>query len=62
MQTIKVKISKTGEIEYTVSGVKGQKCTDLTKAIDKISGQVVSREKTGEYCEVEPTETRLTQK
>lgn len=53
-EQIKVKISKTGEIEYEVSGVKGKKCKDLTKAIDEISKGVISSEVTGEYCQTEP--------
>lgn len=56
MQTIKVQISKTGEIEYEVSGVKGKKCKDLTKAIDQISGKVLESEVTGEYCQTDPDE------
>lgn len=54
MQTINVKISKTGEIEYDVQGVKGKKCKDLTKAIDNISGAILSTEVTGEYCQTDP--------
>lgn len=56
MEKIKVQISKTGEIEYEVSGVKGKKCKDLTKAIDDISGKVLSSEVTGEYCQADPEE------
>lgn len=61
-EKIKVKISKTGEIEYEVSGVKGKKCKDLTKAIDEISGKILSSEVTGEYCQADPDErARYTQ-
>lgn len=61
-EKIKVKISKTGEIEYEVSGVKGKKCRDLTKAIDEISGKILSSETTGEYCQTDPEErARYTQ-
>lgn len=56
MEKIKVKISKTGEIEYEVQGVKGKKCRDLTKAIDEISGKIISSEVTGEYCQNDPKE------
>lgn len=55
-EKIKVKISKTGEIEYEVEGVKGKKCKDLTKAIDAISGKIISSEVTGEYCQTDPDE------
>lgn len=59
MEKIKVKISKTGEIEYEVNGVKGKKCKDLTKAIDEIAGgQILESHITGEYCQVDP-EDRL---
>ncbi len=52
MQQIKVNISNTGEIDYSVSGVKGGKCKDLTKLIDKLAN-VVDTKVTGEFCEVE---------
>lgn len=62
MQEIKVKISKTCEIEYEVQGVKGKKCRDLTKAIDEIAGKIISTETTGEYCQTEPdSKARYTQ-
>jgi len=56
MQTINVQISKTGEIQYDVAGVKGKKCKDLTKAIDEISGTILETKVTGEFCEVDPQE------
>lgn len=62
MEKIKVQISKTGEIAYEVSGVKGKRCKDLTKAIDEISGKILSSEVTGEYCQADPDErARYTQ-
>lgn len=53
METINVTIDAEGAIQYEVKGVKGRKCTDLTKAIDAISGQVLETKKTGEYCQIE---------
>jgi len=53
METIKVRISYKGAIEYTVNGVKGKKCRELTTAIDQMSSEVISSEVTGEYCETE---------
>lgn len=54
MKTIDITISKTGEIEYKVEGIKGGACKDVTKFIDNLAGKVLSSEKTGEYCETEP--------
>ena len=59
MEQIDVKISATGEIEYKVNGVKGKKCRDLTKAIDQISGKVLSTQVTGEFCQVEETQRNV---
>lgn len=52
METIKVKISADGSVEYEVNGVKGKKCRDLTKFIDDLS-TVVESKTTSEYCERE---------
>lgn len=60
-EKIKIKISPQGAIEYSVSGVKGKSCTDLTKAIDDLS-RVLERTKTGEYCQIPDTQTRLKSK
>lgn len=49
MQKINIQISKTGEIEYSVQGVTGKKCKDLTKAIDEISGKILETKLTAEY-------------
>lgn len=59
MQKIDIVISADGTIQYEVSGIKGKKCTDVTKFIDELSGnQIVDRQKTGEYCEVETDKER----
>jgi len=57
MQKVKITIDKSGAIEYVVEGVKGGQCKDITKVIDQISGDVLSSEVTGEFCE---TETQTT--
>lgn len=51
MQEIKVVILPDGSLSYTVAGVKGKSCKDLTKAIDAL-GVVTETKTTGEYCEV----------
>lgn len=56
MQQIKIEISKTGEVQYEVAGVKGKKCKDLTKQIDDLCGKVLDSQVTGEYCQVDPDE------
>lgn len=48
MEIIEVIIKRSGEISYTVSGVKGAGCANLTKAIDQL-GKVTETKKTGEY-------------
>lgn len=59
MQTIKITISPKGEIEYTVEGIKGGKCREITKAIDAIAGKVLATKNTGEFCQVESAPNRL---
>ena len=52
MQEIKVVILPDGSLSYTVAGVKGKSCKDLTKAIDAL-GVVTETKTTGEYCQIE---------
>ncbi len=54
---LKFLINPDGTIKLEVSGVKGQKCLDLTKELEKELGLLVEREKTGEYYENEVVET-----
>lgn len=57
MQKIRVKIAKDGSVEYSVNGVKGKSCRDLTRAIDEVVGsKVVETKNTSEYAQVEETE------
>lgn len=51
-EEIKVVIAPDGSFSYTVKGVKGKSCKDLTKAIDAL-GRVVESKTTGEYCQIE---------
>ena len=51
METIDIEISASGEIAYTVKGVKGKGCRDLTKEIDAIAGRVLDTRNTPEFNE-----------
>ena len=51
MEKIDVIIKKDGSIEYTVKGVKGKSCKDLTKFIDKLSDAVKETKNTSEFYE-----------
>ena len=48
---IEITISPTGEVSFTVKGVKGASCLDETKFLEEAVGDVVDREKTAEYYE-----------
>jgi hypothetical protein len=51
-QDIEIVISPTGEVTFTVKGVKGASCIDETKFLeDALGGEVVERQKTSEYYE-----------
>ena len=51
-QDIEIVISPTGEVSFTVKGVKGASCIDETKFLeDALGGGVIDRQKTGEYYE-----------
>ncbi len=50
-EEIKVVIAPDGSMSYTVRGVKGKSCKDLTKAIDAL-GIVTESKTTSEYCEL----------
>lgn len=59
METISVTIKKDGSIEYTVKGVKGTSCKDVTKFIDKLASAPVETKNTGEYYEGNPNKLKL---
>ncbi len=51
-QDIEITISPTGEVTFTVKGVKGSSCLDETKFLEQaLGGQVTEQVKTGEYYE-----------
>lgn len=49
-------IGTDGTIKLEVKGVPGAKCIDLTKELEKELGEVLEREKHGEYFQVVETE------
>lgn len=59
MEKIDIIIKADASIEYSVSGIKGKSCQDVTKFIDELSGKVLENTKTQEYHEREQKE-RLT--
>lgn len=50
-QEIEIKISPTGDVSFTVKGVKGARCVDETRFLEEAIGEVTEREKTAEYYE-----------
>lgn len=56
-QEMEIMIDATGAVTVHVNGVKGGKCVDLTKDIEEALGVVVSRDKTGEFYQIEDTQT-----
>jgi hypothetical protein len=57
-KTITIEISPTGEVSFTVNGVKGTSCVAETKFLeDALGGKVLSREETSEYYENQVGET-----
>jgi uncharacterized protein GlcG (DUF336 family) len=49
--SVEITIDRSGGVSFQVKGVKGASCLDLTDALEKALGTVVSRERTGEYYE-----------
>jgi len=52
LEEIEFTIKKDGSVEYTIKGIKGSSCEDLSKIFEKI-GRVTNSEKTREYYEKE---------
>ena len=51
-QDIEITISPTGEVTFTVKGVKGSSCLEETKFLEEaLGGGVLEQEKTSEYYE-----------
>jgi hypothetical protein len=55
---IEVVISKQGQVQVHVQGVKGEQCFEVTKGLERALGsEVVSRQPTAEASEPEETAT-----
>jgi hypothetical protein len=49
-QEIEIAISPTGEVSFTVKGIKGASCIDETKFLEQaLGGEIQVREPTQEY-------------
>jgi hypothetical protein len=55
-QEIEIAILPDGRIEYTIKGVKGSACENLSALLEQL-GKVQSEERTGEYYEQEGSVT-----
>jgi hypothetical protein len=51
-QEIEITIHPNGQVEYTIKGVKGSACQDISALLEKL-GQVEQEERTGEFYERE---------
>ena len=52
VQEIEISISPTGEVSFTVKGIKGASCIDETKFLEQaLGGEILVREPTSEYYE-----------
>ena len=49
-QEIEITILPDGRIEYTINGVKGSACEEISALLEKL-GKVEGDERTGEYYE-----------
>ena len=57
IEEIEVEIGRDGRVILHVRGVKGNRCLDLTRALEQVlGGQVVSREMTSEALEISDTD------
>lgn len=52
-ETVNVIIHPDGRVELQVCGVKGEKCLEVTKAVEEALGNKVQREFTSEMYETE---------
>ncbi|KAA8492570.1 hypothetical protein FVE85_8077 [Porphyridium purpureum] len=53
MQEIEYTIMQDGRVQVTVNGIKGEACLEVTKEIEEMLGNVVSRKNTEEMMEKE---------
>lgn len=57
-QDIEITISPTGEVTFTIKGVKGPQCLEETKFLEEaLGGEVLVRERTTEYYEEKESST-----
>ncbi len=52
-ETVNVIIHPDGRVEIQVCGVKGEKCLEVTKAVEEALGNKLAREFTSEMYEIE---------
>ncbi|MBX7152328.1 DUF2997 domain-containing protein [bacterium] len=60
VQEIEFTIKKDGSVEYTIKGLKGEGCEDLSKIFEQM-GDVTFSKKTAEFYEKE-SDVRITNK
>ncbi len=58
---IEFTIKKDGSVDYTIRGIKGSGCDELSHVFEEL-GEVSESRKTGEYYEKEPEAKVLTQR
>jgi len=59
-EEIEVIIGPDGEITYTVKGIKGRKCLDITRDLEMdLGGEILSRENTWEMYEDDQKEYEI---
>ena len=56
MQEIEIAIQPDGRIEYTIKGVKGSACENLSALLEQL-GKIETEERTGEYYEQDTSAT-----
>ncbi|MBL7995177.1 DUF2997 domain-containing protein [bacterium] len=61
VQEIEFTIKKDGSVEYTIKGIKGGSCEDLSKIFEEL-GTMTASKKTSEYFEKEPKTKVITQR
>lgn len=53
MPEINVEILPNGEVKISVTGAKGNQCTEMTRFLEEALGEVQDREFTPEYYQTE---------
>ncbi|MBN3041152.1 MAG: DUF2997 domain-containing protein [Candidatus Omnitrophica bacterium] len=61
-QEIEILISEEGDIKFHIKGIKGAKCLELVKVLEKKFGKVKDLTLTSEYYEKEDLKTKPKQK